>query len=183
MIHPHSIRRSHCKRQGFTILESVIAITLLAIAGSMVFSVTFPAINQSFEGRDRLIARQYANSVLDEILQLPNHSETTVVALTPAIYQARDTFPSIDQFDGYVSHMCLPDGTPYTGLIPQTPIAGFEELCFRVQVKSVDRNLDASGDAEFLKITVTAFRDPEKNLQEDGRPNLIELTRLVAEQL
>ena len=169
-------------RSGFTILEAVVSIMLLALAATMVFSVTYPAIGQAFSNRNSQIARQYATQLMDEILQRPNSTANPSIAGIPGIHKSRDTIESIAAFHGYVSHMCLENGSPYSSLCANPNTAAIDSLCFRVTVETVDSNLQTGGTTDFLRVTIVGFEDPDQNLMNDDRPYLVNMVRLVREK-
>lgn len=174
-----SFRRCE-SRSGFSVLESVIAITLLSFASAMVFSATFPAINHSFRTRNSLIAHQHATQLLDEILQRPI-GERSGTAAPQALHASRESLRTIRQFDGYRSHMSLPNGQSFPEICPDQTIAGCHDICFQVEVTPVDDGLRPGEFHRFLLIKVLAFEDPEKDLSRDGRPLLTSVERLVSE--
>lgn len=179
----HQRHRSKVNRQGFTILESVIAIMLLSIAATMVFSATFPAVNQAYQNRNQAIARQFSQHLLNEMLQLPLDSATpsTGVVTLGTPYQARDSFNCIRHYDGYASHMCQADGSGYESLYSDSEIATSQSIGYSVTIEDVDASFAVSGSGEYLRITISSFLDPDQNLQADGRPDVFTMTHLIGQ--
>lgn len=155
---------------GFTIVESLLAMMLLATAAAMVLSVTFPALNAAFERRDSQIARDFSKMLMAEVLSKPlTEPSARAMATTPNLialppdstpvagYVPRSEFRTIERYSGYVSKLCFIDGTPLGTNIRSAPVAGLDTLNCEIQTGTVGDNLLPGSGTRFLQITITIF--------------------------
>ncbi|MHC4562570.1 MAG: type IV pilus modification PilV family protein [Planctomycetota bacterium] len=90
-------------RKGFTLVESLLAVSVLATA---VFAITMPfaaAAQNELEDARRTIAASLANELAEEILSKPFYDPQGQVGLGPDFGETyRSQFDNIDDYDGFI---------------------------------------------------------------------------------
>ena len=93
-----NMRRSRGSgRSAFTLIESLLAILLLAVAGMLLLVATEGVINTAQESHERMLADALARELLDEIVSRPFESSMA----TSVVPTRRATFQTIWDYDGY----------------------------------------------------------------------------------
>ncbi|GEM_PF-1569778 len=160
-------------RTGFTIIEAMLAVMLMAAASAMVFSVTIPSMDQTFRQRDHQIAKSFSDTLFAEILIRPIITTSPNVAgQTPDGYQSRLRLKSIRSFHNYASKLCLSDGTPVSALAAGSALPRIDSLFCKVTVVEVGNDLQPGSGTKFLKITVAIFRQLNGDSVSENGSNL-----------
>jgi prepilin-type N-terminal cleavage/methylation domain-containing protein len=146
---------------GFTLVEAMVAVTVLGIAAA---SVLFPFISGAAlqaEGVNRTLAARLASDLMEQILRLPFHdpNDENSYSLGPESGEAVPAgFDNLDDYDGY---------SEIQGQVKDATGAVFTEVCTDPRYANFSRSVTCeyvyvppqpaeSGPAEceFIRITV-----------------------------
>ena len=185
--------RRHGARPAFSLVESLVAITLLAMAGMLLLLATEGVINTSQESQERALAESLARQLLDEVLNHPLQLPDTATP-APLDPSKRATYATVWDYDGYrhsppVDPWGIPcgKGNDEGGLRTapfQAPAEWYAGLERHVTVRYVDpfdvqTMVSGSGGSDVVQVAVTVVRrDPNGA----ARP-LARAVRLVPESV
>jgi type II secretory pathway pseudopilin PulG len=116
-INPQSaIRNPQCGRRAFTLIEAVVALTILALAGSVLLLAAQSSLQTTDEAVRRTIAEGLADQLLDEIVTKrymePGDSPTDAVLGTES-YETSAGRSQFDDSDDYHQFVSLPAKDAY----------------------------------------------------------------------
>ena len=88
------------RRTGFTLLESLVSVTITAIAGTALFSAIGASLGTSYSAMNHNIATGLADQMLDELaaVRFPVTSDTR-----PGFQSSREYFDDLDDYDNWSS--------------------------------------------------------------------------------
>lgn len=88
------------RRTGFTLLESLVSVTITAIAGTALFSAIGASLGTSYSAMNHNIATGLADQMLDELaaVRFPVDTDTR-----PGFQSSREYFDDLDDYDNWSS--------------------------------------------------------------------------------
>lgn len=97
------------RRSGFSLLEALIAVGVIGLAGSAILLATDASTRASDDAMEQLIARGLANQIIDEIMGLPYKEKGQAAEAWPLGKEAgestrRVSFDDSDDFNGYSAY-------------------------------------------------------------------------------
>jgi len=172
-------RLTNSRSHGFTLVEAMTAVTLVAIAGSaMLFSVS-TAMQASEASRGASQANMLAKELMTEISACqwadpsePSHwgPETDEIA-TPT----RASFDDLDDYDGWTGAPQTRDGVAYdqlqTALFPAVTSHRYRDyiLSMHVQYVTATGKLTPDGKVSLYRQVTVEVTHPEHSPQESSR--------------
>ena len=92
------LRRTWSRRDGFTFIESMIALAVLSLAGAALLTSVAGAVSSSNDSIYRSIGKGFAQQLIDEIAaaKFPSGTSTTSIAMP-----FRSAFTTIDDYSGW----------------------------------------------------------------------------------
>ncbi len=141
----HQIRRK-LSRRGFALVESVIAMTVLALAGGALLTSMAGAVNSCNDAVYRTVGRGLADQLMDEIAaaQFP-----TEVPSSPSSSSARSLFRTIDHYTGWKE--CPPQTKSGVILGMDQPSSSGSTSTLMTDVTNSERPTAMRASSEFIK--------------------------------
>jgi len=111
-------RRGHDRQRGFTLIEVLIALTIIVMAGSALLLATYSAMDAATDSLDRTIAQGIARQFLDEAMGLAYAepgSDSLSLPLGPESGEdaSAGRFVSFDDTDDFANYQAMPLVDPW----------------------------------------------------------------------
>jgi hypothetical protein len=105
------MNRRYLRRNAFTLIEAMVAISITALAGSVLLLAVETSLETTSDGVDRLIAEGIADQILDEISTkrfMSTDSTPTYAPFGHSYYEAagvgRSRYDDTDDYDNYSAY-------------------------------------------------------------------------------